>query len=515
MKIMEISTQLLDQLDTLDGADWPEPEPISFKLMAVEPFSDSLLPCELRLFVNDVAERMQCPLDFVAIPAVVMLGSLIGNGCSVRPKQHDDWCEYPNLWGAIIGRPGRLKTPAMKGGQEPLRWLEGEAQQAFEAAQQAHTRAIVEREMEVQLLKSTKVNKRNNEQQNRLTELLMNQPAEPTLRRYTTNDATVEKLALLMNDNPRGLLVFRDELVGLLASCEKQGHEGDRAFYLEAWAGNARYAVDRVGRGTTIVDHLTLSLFGGIQPAKLQRYIFETQYGLGNDGLLQRFQLVVYPDDEPARRIVDRTPDRQALDKLIALCRKLAEGDFDALGAQREAHRPKPFFRFDIEAQEILNDWFLQLEQKVAAEEHPIVAEHLSKYRKLVPALSLIFHLVALQSGGAQSGSSIPAEALQRSLAWARYLETHARRIYSMALDVRQDAVQSLAAKLKSGALDNGFTERDVYRNNWANLSEPEIVSAACRELEQAGWLRRMPQERAGGRPTVRYAINPAISGSE
>jgi hypothetical protein len=346
-----------------------------------------------------------------------------------------------------------------------------------------------------------------------LTDLLMNEPAEPTLLRYATNDATVEKLALLMNENPRGLLVMRDELVGLLANCEKQGHEGDRAFYLEAWAGNSRYAVDRVGRGTTIVDHLTLSLFGGIQPAKLQRYLYEAQYGLGNDGLLQRFQLVVYPDDEPAWRIVDRAPDRTALDKLIALCRKLAEGNFDALGAQRDAHRPTPFFRFSPEAQEVFYEWLLELGRRVAAEEHPIVAEHLSKHRKLVPALSLIFHLVGLVSGGAQAGSAITLEALRRALAWERYLETHARRIYNMALDVRQDAVQALAVKLKTGELESGFTERDVYRNGWANLAESEIVGTACRELEQAGWLRRMPHERAGGRPTVRYEINPAVTG--
>ena len=183
MKIMEIPPLLLDQISALDGADWPEPEPLSFKLLHVEPFSDSLLPAELLPFVSDVADRMQCPPDFVAIPAVVMLGALIGNGCCVRPKQHDDWSEFPNIWGGIIGRPGRLKSPAMKAGLEPLRWLEGEAQLAFEAAQQSHARTLVEREMDIQLLKSTKPNKRSCDQQNRLTDLLMNEPAAPTLVR--------------------------------------------------------------------------------------------------------------------------------------------------------------------------------------------------------------------------------------------------------------------------------------------------------------------------------------------
>ncbi len=56
-------------------------------------------------------------------------------------------------------------------------------------------------------------------------------------KRYIVNDGTVEKLGELLNHNPRGLLLVRDELVGLLRTLDKQGHENDRAFYLESWAG--------------------------------------------------------------------------------------------------------------------------------------------------------------------------------------------------------------------------------------------------------------------------------------
>src|ERR1700737_3806651 len=42
-------------------------------------------------------------------------------------------------------------------------------------------------------------------------------PDAPTLRRYKTNDSTVEKLGELLRENPAGLLVLRDELVGLIA----------------------------------------------------------------------------------------------------------------------------------------------------------------------------------------------------------------------------------------------------------------------------------------------------------
>ena len=49
----------------------------------------------------------------------------------------------------------------------------------------------------------------------------------------------MEKPGELLRDNPTGLLVLRDELVGFIASWDKEGREGKRAFYLETWNGNS------------------------------------------------------------------------------------------------------------------------------------------------------------------------------------------------------------------------------------------------------------------------------------
>ena len=62
---------------------------------------------------------------------------------------------------------------------------------------------------------------------------------------------------------PSGILIFRDELVALLATWEKEGREGDRGFYLEGWNGLGSHAIDRIGRGSLFVRTLNLSVFGG------------------------------------------------------------------------------------------------------------------------------------------------------------------------------------------------------------------------------------------------------------
>jgi hypothetical protein len=138
-------------------------------------------------------------------------------------------------------------------------------------------------------------------------------PEEPILRRYKTEDATVEKISELLLENPRGILVHRDELSGWLRNLEKQGREGDRSFYLEAWNGTGSFDVDRIGRGSLHVPALCLSILGSIQPGPLSTYVYRaTQGEKGDDGLLQRFQLLVWPDPPASWRNVDRWPDTEA-----------------------------------------------------------------------------------------------------------------------------------------------------------------------------------------------------------
>jgi putative DNA primase/helicase len=106
----------------------------------VEPFIPGLLPPALRPWVMDIAERMQCPPDFTGAAAIVALGSAIGRRCGIRPKRHDDWTVVPNLWGAVIGRPGVLKSPAVEETLRPLRRLEAEAGEAHRTVKKGATR---------------------------------------------------------------------------------------------------------------------------------------------------------------------------------------------------------------------------------------------------------------------------------------------------------------------------------------------------------------------------------------
>jgi hypothetical protein len=251
----------------------------------------------------DEADRMPCPPDFIAASAIVALGAIIGARCAIKPKARDAWLIVPNLWGGIVGLPSVKKSPAINAALKPLERLIGRAMEeyqeelvTFEGSKtvfEARKEAIEHRiKAAAKDAEKGDLNGLANELQTHRQEI----PESPTLRRYKTNDTTVEKLGELLRQNPAGLLVTRDELVGLIASWDREGREGERAFYLEAWNGNASFDTDRIGRGSIFIPNLCVSVFGGIQPDKLTAYLEHATNSLANDGMLQRFQLLVYPD---------------------------------------------------------------------------------------------------------------------------------------------------------------------------------------------------------------------------
>ena len=122
---IEIGQSRLDELAAMAQTEneWPEPQPIPDTLLPVEQFAPELLPEALRPWVSDIADRLQCPPDFPAVGAMVALSSVIGRKVVLRPKRYDDWAVVPNLWGALVGRPGVMKSPALMAATAPLERL--------------------------------------------------------------------------------------------------------------------------------------------------------------------------------------------------------------------------------------------------------------------------------------------------------------------------------------------------------------------------------------------------------
>lgn len=500
--------------DELEAATWSDPEPIPDTLLSVPPMVPEMLPGPLLGWLRDVAERMQCPLEFPAAAVVVALASLVGSSVRIRPKRRNDWTVTPNMWGMLIGRPSSYKSPSLGEALKPLVRLEAQAKEAHEAASKEHEFELMAAkaradELRDKLKKATK--KGGDIEALRYEFQSDTEPETPTRRRYLANDPTVEAVGVLLNENPRGILLYRDELAGFFHGLERAGHEADRAFYLEAWNGDKRYTYDRIGRGTIDIESATLSILGGIQPSKLLGYLdAAVSGGFGDDGLIQRFQLMVYPDLPEEWRDVDRYPDAQAKERAFAIFDRLASLD-PATFAERDGEDGPHFLRFDDEAQDFFNEWQADLMNRVRLES-PAMESHLAKFPSLLPSLALTFHLIDLVDGSAAE-ARVSLGATELAAAWCDYLEAHARRVYGSIADGGYARAKELAKHIEQGDLASPFTLRDVQRKGWRLLGELEQVREAVETLEEFGWVaadRRQVADPLGrGRRTVDYRINP------
>jgi putative DNA primase/helicase len=490
-------------------------------LLPVPTFESRLLPDSIRGWLSDVAERMQCPLEFGAVAALVVAASLVGSRLRVRPKRVDDWTVTPNLWGGLVARPGFLKTPTLEETLKPLRAREYLARSAHQTAVEEYEfqrlYADAQRDqLKKDLQKAVKEGRDGRELSLRLPDTQSKPPVE---HRYVVNDPTVEKLGELLNQNPNGLLLFRDELVGFLRSLEREGREQDRAFYLETWNGSGSYTYDRIGRGTLRIDNLTLSILGGIQPGPLSQYLRGAMRGgQGDDGLMQRFQLMVYPDTPKTWSNVDRRPDAEAGSRAHECFVRLDTLEPEALGADislTSEGATTAFMRFGDEAQELFDGWRAGLETRLrdGSFEHAALEAHMSKYRSLMPSLALILRLLDLV-GGVTTAPAVSLGAALRAAEWCKSLEAHARRIYGLALDAEVRLAKVILEHIRRGDLPPEFTARDVYRRQWSGLSKSTDVVEPLRILEDYGWLRTVSVGAGvdGGRPTVCYLTHPSLT---
>jgi hypothetical protein len=180
-------------------------------------------------------------------------------------------------------------------------------------------------------------------------------PEAPKRVRYIVNNATIERLEEILSENPMGVMQFRDELTGWLKSMGKEGREQDGAWWIECWPGHKRTATDRIARGHTPCNQ-TVSVLGGIQPATFQLYLIEHQASGGGDGLLERLQLMVYPD-RPDFHHVDRKPNGHAREQATKIFAKFA--------VIPDSEDEMPSLRFSAEVQVVFNKWYCQLKQRL------------------------------------------------------------------------------------------------------------------------------------------------------
>lgn len=449
------------------------------------PFPLDALPYALAEFVGQCAESLGCDPAFVALPCLTAVAAMIGNARCIQLKR--GWTEPPILWTAAIGDSGTLKSPAHAKAIGPVFRIQHDLMEEHKQALADYDRLCDEYEQE------KKAAEEKGEEPPK-------EPEKPQLARVVCSDTTIEKLAELLADNPRGLLVTRDELAGWLGSFSRyKGKAGgtDLPNWLELFRAGTMIVDRKTGeRRTIFVPHAAASVTGTIQPGVLARIL--TPEFL-ESGLAARLLLAMPPKQVKRWTECEVAPDVEtAYREILAKLRKLAPDRDDGklvprvLTMSAEAKRAWVAF---------YNEW--AREQQAAEGD---LAAAFSKREGYAARFALIHHVVSHVAGAiVDNPDLVPIEkrSVEAGIMLSKWFANEDRRIYAMLAESEEQ--RGLRRQVEFVQSRGGrITARELRQSNPRKYRTADDAEAALDLLVQSGWAewQDRPTGDRGGRPT-------------
>ena len=78
---------------------------------SVEPFPTEVLPTPLRRLVEEGAQAMPCPPDFIGVHLLTLAGAAIGTSREIEVKR--GWREGDRIFSGVVADPGSKESPAL------------------------------------------------------------------------------------------------------------------------------------------------------------------------------------------------------------------------------------------------------------------------------------------------------------------------------------------------------------------------------------------------------------------
>ena len=207
-----------------------------------------------------------------------------------------------------------------------------------------------------------------------------------------------------------------------------RGAQKDRAFWLKATTA-ARTPSDRITRGTVFIEHLSVSILGGIQPEPIRKLAEDSD----DDGLLQRFIPIVL---RPA--VVGRDePPSEAVFDYNALISNLHQLKPPMTGGLMQTAAPLTFDDGALAIREELEKKHLELQQCESINRK--LASHFGKYNGIFARLCVVWHCVE-HAGGDSLPAVVTEDTARRVAGFLHgFLLPHALAFYAGVLGLSND----------------------------------------------------------------------------
>ncbi len=480
---------------------WGEIE--RFDEVALPEFPLHVLPDALQRWVAEESHATQTPADLPGLLALAVCSATIARRVEVEPRP--GWTEPVNPYVAILLEPGNRKSAVFNDAITPLREIEAEL---IEAERANVARAQSERrQQEARLRKLEKTAAETGDMEARkeagdLAAELAEQP-EPTLPRVLADDATSEKLGMMLAEQGGRIASMSPEggVFDLMAGMYSKSGMPQFGVYLMAHAGDD-FLTDRVSRKSVRVRRPALTCAYAMQPQVI-RGIAE-QPAFRGRGLLARF-LYAAPQSWIGRRevapeaVADVTREayRQTIRGLVADCGNIQNGPF--------------VLNLTPGAQSALMEWEREIEEMLAdGGDMEVMRDWGAKLAGLTLRLAAAMHCVERWPDG-----QINADTLRAAVELGRYAIPHAEAVLGL-MSAAESADGSDARYVLQWIERHAkreFTKSEAQHAGKRRFPKADAIDPALGELVRRGYIRLKPAERTGpGRPpSPAYETNPAV----
>lgn len=450
-------------LEVAESRVLPHPSLLAFPI--------KVLPRSMRRLIESGAHAMLVPAEFIAVPMLVLAGSVIGNAWEIELK--GGWREGPNLYAAIVGDPGAKKTPALKLALRGIHQIQERLHGEYRAAKASY-------DEELALWEKTPKAQRGDP------------PEQPRFNHVWTSDSTTEALAEMLS-GAKGIVLFRDELVGWVKSMDqyRSGKGADRQHYLSMWS-RSQIKIDRKSApAPIIVDRPCLSVVGGIQPDILPDLVENAQR---DDGFIDRL-LFAYPDigeDDWTDVGVDQAA-QVAVERLFSDL-------YDLKGAEMPSGDVVP--RVALLGPEARALWAAWYRENAAEHRDEHLASSLkgtwAKMPSQLARLALILHIGHAVDAGDRPGALVSEETLASAMVLVDYFKAHTRAVLG---ELRAPRPQ-LEDRILRGLREHGpTTTRNVHQTILNASVKYDRAKSTLERLLEDGDVTVADAVRGAGKP--------------
>lgn len=463
------------------------------------PFPVSALPEPCRSIVEEMAAAIGCDTSFIGTPMLATMAGMIGNrrACLVRRG----WIEPCVIWSMIVAESGDRKSPAIDAVTRPAHAAQLEMMAEYNDAVKQFNREAGGHDADLAHWKHS--GRKTGEPQ-------PEPPDNPICKRLVVSDTTVEALSVVLEENPNGVLLVRDELAGMLRSFDQ--YKGGKGSDCQNWLlihGARTIIIDRKGstpsaRRTIIIPRAAVSVTGGVQPAILQQVLMGNGREHITDGLAARF-LMAYPPQK-LKRWTDAEISAEAERDLTSVYTGLRELEPGADETGEQAPVTLPFTKSGKAA-------WIEFYNDHADEQSRLTGDLAAAWSKLeggAARIALVIHCVrqvwndpTLESIRAIDGASVRA-----AVELVSWFCNEALRIYGYfhETDEERETRELVEWIERHGGVVTPRQVQQGWRRYKADVADAE---RALIELAAAGkghWLHVPPGDR-GGRPTRKFRL--------